>query len=144
MERSDELRRTYLSWLERVAAGNIGSCDEFAYMGEGASLIGTDPGEWWSDGTTREAWEGVVRGHRQSGTRILAGDPQAFCEGALGWVVDHVTVRSAEGDNVRARITMIFWRDSGTWKIVHLHNSIGIPNDEVQVFREFDEATNAQ
>jgi SnoaL-like domain len=38
------------------------------------------------------------------------------------------------------RATTILQKESGRWKIVHQHSSIGVPNDQVEAFQGFEEA----
>jgi ketosteroid isomerase-like protein len=38
------------------------------------------------------------------------------------------------------RATTILQKESGRWKIVHQHSSIGVPNEQVESFQGFEEA----
>lgn len=61
---------------------------------------------------------------------IYARDIQAFREGSVGWVVDRPTFRFADGSEAPARVSVVVHQEDGQWKIVHLHLSLGVPNEE--------------
>ena len=129
MERSHELRDTYIRWLEDISSGNISSTDQFAFAGEGGSIIGSAPDEWWTGDATREGWDAILHAFREMGVRIIPGNPEAYVDGSFGWVVDRTAVRSRAGAEVPTRMTAIFRSECGAWKLVHVHHSIAVPNE---------------
>lgn len=63
------------------------------------------------------------------GVTITPGPVYAFEEGSVGWVVDEPTIGFGPGPPPPLRMTTIFHREAGEWKIVHMHGSLGVAND---------------
>jgi ketosteroid isomerase-like protein len=72
--------------------------------------------------------------------RKLRINAEAWTDGDLGFVVDQPTVTLKDGRSVQMRATTILQKESGRWKIVHQHSSIGVPNEQVEAFQGFEEA----
>jgi ketosteroid isomerase-like protein len=56
-------------------------------------------------------------------------------EGSVGWVIDNPAFMR-DGRRHPCRATTIFHQEQEEWRIVHQHFSFGVPNDEVEVFRD--------
>jgi SnoaL-like domain len=63
--------------------------------------------------------------------RLSAGEPVGYEEGSLGWVVDEPTFFFPDGSAMQTRLTAVLHREDGTWKLLHMHVSVGVPDDEV-------------
>jgi ketosteroid isomerase-like protein len=100
------------------------------------SMIGTDPTEW-STNRAQIVQAADMQGQtsRDAGMQTVPTDPQAWSEGDLGWVIDQPRLRLPGGAEMQMRVTTIVHREGGTWKVVHQHASIGVPNDSIEVFR---------
>ncbi len=136
MERSDDVRNAFLRFLADVSSGSDAWADRYACTGDGASLIGTDDTERYQGSAMRAAWTELAHAFRTTGMRIVASDPYAYAEGAIGWVIDRPTFASASG-TVQTRMTAIFRREGDDWQIVHVHNSLSVPNAQVEGFEDF-------
>ena len=92
-------------------------------------MIGTDPSEWWEGSATILK---VLESQAEALTGLtVEGDPQAYAEGTVGWYADNVKWRLPNGAVISARFTGVCNKESGEWKIVQSHASIGIPNEKV-------------
>ena len=65
-----------------------------------------------------------------AGLQFLAGNIQAHSEGSVGWFADQPTLKMADGSEAPARITGVFRREEGAWKLVQFHFSVGVQNEE--------------
>ncbi|MBN2204188.1 MAG: nuclear transport factor 2 family protein [Thermoleophilia bacterium] len=65
--------------------------------------------------------------------RIAAGTPIACEEGGLAWAVAEPTFHFSDGYAVETRLTAVFHRDEGQWKLVHMLVCAGVPDEEVAV-----------
>ncbi|HEX5692953.1 MAG TPA: nuclear transport factor 2 family protein, partial [Roseiflexaceae bacterium] len=65
------------------------------------------------------------------GVRCLAGDPQAYSHGDVGWVADRPRFILPDGTEIPVRMSIVFVKEDGDWKVSHQHISIGVPNDQV-------------
>ena len=65
------------------------------------------------------------------GMRLEAKDPVGYEQGPLGWVVDQPAFVFPDGSVMQSRLTALMPREDGRWKLVHLHHSVGVPEEEV-------------
>ena len=65
------------------------------------------------------------------GLRLEAGEePRGYEEGPMGWVADRPMAVLPEGA-ISTRLTGVVRREEGEWKVVHIHLSVGVPDEEV-------------
>lgn len=130
MKQSDELKEFTLQSYSAFAEGDYAFFERHMSQEEGALAIGSDPEEWWAgyDTITR-----VFKAQMEEmGGFVLAdADPQAYTEGTVGWVADYPKFRLPDGTEVPFRITAVYHKEKGAWKMVQWHGSIGVPNEEM-------------
>jgi hypothetical protein len=65
------------------------------------------------------------------GLRLEAGEePYCYEEGSMGWVADRPRAVLADGNAISTRLTGVV-RQEGQWRLVHIHISVGVPDEEV-------------
>lgn len=105
---------------ERFAAG-ISDCP-------GVSVIGSAPGEGHDD---RESWIAAYASQiSQLGITLRGESQRGYAEGTLGFGVDTPSFVLPDGSTLPTRLTAVLREESGEWKIVHLHFSVGVPDEE--------------
>lgn len=128
MERAPELKDLLLHFYAAAARGDVAFMEQVLSQQGDVLLIGTDPNEWWATAATiRQS----LTAQAQAGIRITAGDPQAYREGAVGWVADRAKLHLPNGTEVPFRWTGVFHQEAGEWKLVQGHGSFGVPNEQV-------------
>jgi hypothetical protein len=106
--------------------------------GDGVSITGTAPGEGRPD---RESWiEGYSGSIPPVGLRLEAGpEPRGYADGRVGFATDQPRFLLPDGRFAPTRLTAVLrkegrWsllrRGSGGWKVVHLHFSVGVPDED--------------
>jgi SnoaL-like protein len=126
MQQSAEVRDAMLRFYDRLSASDVGSFDELVSQEPATLIIGTAPGEWV---TERER---MRFGFEAEGFRIAAGEDAAgYEEGSLGWFVDEPSFVFPDGSSVDTRLTAVMHQEDGRWKLVHMHVSVGVPDEEV-------------
>jgi hypothetical protein len=125
MRQSDEVRGAILYYCDRLSAGDVGSFDEVVSQDPATLVIGTAPGEWV---TERDR---LRFGFEVEGVRFEAKDPVGYEEGSLGWVVDQPTFFFPDGSAMETRMTAVMHQEEGRWKLVHMHLSVGVPDEQV-------------
>lgn len=95
---------------------------------DGVIFIGTDPAEWFEGYAAITRYIGAAG---SGGLRARLDFLEAWSEGAVGWAVDRIFVKLANGVELPFRHTRIFQKENGTWKIVHTHVSTPIPDEEL-------------
>ncbi len=132
MHRSAEVRDTLLRFYEVFPAGELeGFAQIITHEDEGVVVIGTDPAQW-TEG--REQWlaarQAVVR--EMEGLRFEAGEePHGYVEGSMGWVADRPRAVLPDGNAISTRLTGVVRQEEGEWRPVHIHLSVGVPDEEV-------------
>ncbi len=132
MRRSAEVRDTLLRFYEAFSAADL---EGFAQIitqedDEGVLAIGTDPGDW-AEG--RERWIAARETlmHAMEGLRLEAGEePHGYEEGSMGWVADRPRAVLPDGP-ISTRLTGVVRQEEGEWRLVHIHLSVGVPDEEV-------------
>jgi hypothetical protein len=125
MRQSAEVREAMLRFYDRLSASDVASFDRLVSQEPATLVIGTAPGEWV---TERDR---LRFGFEAEGVRIEAGEPLGYEEGSLGWVVDQPRFFLPDGSAMQTRLTAVLRREGGAWKLVHMHVSVGVPDDEV-------------
>jgi hypothetical protein len=127
MEESPEIRDAVLDFYEGVSSKAIERFDDIVSADPATLVIGTAPGEWVTERPR------LRFGFEAEGLTLQAGpNPTGYREGSLGWFVDEPYYGFPDGGGMRTRLTAIVRQEAGRWKIVHLHVSVGVPDDEVQ------------
>ena len=69
--------------------------------------------------------------NEMEGFRMEAGEePHCYEEGSMGWVADRPRVVLPDG-TIWTRLTGVVRQEEGEWRFVHLHLSVGVPDEEV-------------
>ena len=127
MTPSTELRELTLLITQAIGAGDVAVLERHTSRHPGAAFLGTDPDEWWTD---LAGLSQALAGQHEAGVTFIPGDPVAFQEGEMGWAVDHqMHFRLGEQEGP-FRMTVVYRREDGVWKMVHFHSSIGVPNED--------------
>lgn len=130
MQRSAGVRDGILRFYKRFSAGEAAEFAEGLAQAEGVSVIGTAPGEGDDD---RDDWittYGRMMQGEMAGTRLEGRDPRAYEEGPLGWGVDEPHFVFPDGSRLPTRLTAVLCEEHGEWKVVHLHFSVGVPDEQ--------------
>ncbi|HEV2237811.1 MAG TPA: nuclear transport factor 2 family protein [Ktedonobacterales bacterium] len=130
MQPSPEIRDVVMRTLQQMSAKDVASLIDGGTR-EGAFLmIGTDPKEWLP---SVAAAEPVIRASVEGGSGRMPEDVEvvAYEEGTMGWAAVRYAVRLPNGAALKFRFTDVYHREGGAWKLVHLHASVGIPDEQV-------------
>jgi hypothetical protein len=130
MEESADVRAAWSEFCERLSAGDVASFDRFVSSHPATVVIGTAPGE-----IVRER-ERLRHGFEVEGVGLTPGDPVAFAEGSLTWLVDEPAFSFPGGSTMQTRFTVVLRREDGRWKVLHMHASVGVPDEEVVALQE--------
>ena len=125
VQQSEEVREAMLRFCDRLSAGDVASFDELVSQESATLIIGTAPGEWV---TERDR---MRFGFEAEGLRLEAKDPVGYEEGSLGWVVDQPAFVFPDGSVMQTRLTAVMHQEEGRWKLVHMHVSVGVPDEQV-------------
>ena len=127
MEESSVVRDAVLEFYEGVTAKAVDRFDEIVSAESATLVIGTAPGEWVTERPRLRfgfETEGITL---DQGTR-----PTGYREGTMGWFVDEPWFGFPGGGGMRTRLTAVVREEAGRWKIVHMHFSVGVTDEEVQ------------
>ena len=131
MQRSTELEDLVSRWFATASRGDSSLVAAHVSADPGTSVIGSDPDEWIRGG---EAVAEFLRGEVMNAggqAQFTAEGTEAFEEGTVGWATTRITITLPDGGHVSPRWSSVFHREDETWRFVHTHASIGVPNDEV-------------
>jgi ketosteroid isomerase-like protein len=133
MRRSAEVKATLLRFYEVFSAADLEGLARILAQEEedGLLVIGSDPTQWVEG---REQWlaarEALVR--EMEGLRLESGEePYCYEEGSMGWVADRPRAVLPDGNAISTRLTGVVRQEEGEWRLVHIHISVGVPDEEV-------------
>lgn len=131
MQESSGIRQAMHRFFDRLSAGDVAAFYELVELGEATMVLGTAPGEIVTE-------EVRLRfGFEAEGLELAPGlEHGSWEEGTIGWYVGEPIVTLPDGSKQAWRMTTIWRRpaDDG-WKLVHMHASVGVPDDEVNVLQ---------
>ena len=126
MRESAAVRDAMLRFYDRLSANDVASFDRVVSSDPATLVIGTAPGEWVTERPSlRFRFE-------TEGVRIdPSPNPRGYESGSMGWVVDEPTMFYPDGSAIKTRLTSVLHDEDGDWKLVHMHVSVGVPDEEV-------------
>ena len=126
MRESAAVRDAMLRFYDRLSANDVASFDRVVSSDPATLVIGTAPGEWVTERPS------LRFGFETEGVRIDPGpNPRGYESGSMGWVVDEPTMFYPDGSAIKTRLTSVLHDEDGDWKLVHMHVSVGVPDEEV-------------
>lgn len=132
MESSRELRNVVLGLFHEWSRGDPSVVD-LVSPHQGTVVIGTDPEEWWTGGSqARAVWAKQL--HELGPIPRIPLHVEAWVEGTVGWAAARTKVTWSEDTELIFRTTFLFHREHGDWKVVQVHQSLGVPNEETTGF----------
>jgi len=130
MEASTAVREAILDFYRGVTNKEIARFDEIVSSDHATLVIGTAPGEWVTERPR------LRFGFETEGLTLEPGrKPVGYQEGTMGWFTDEPWFGFPGGGGMRTRVTGIVRREADRWKVVHLHFSVGVPDEEVQALQ---------
>ena len=102
-------------------------CTVTVSLHEATVVIGTAPGEWVTERPR------LRFGFETEGITLAPGPrPTGYEAGTMGWFTDEPWFGFPGGGGMRTRVTGVVHREDERWKVIHLHFSVGVPDEEVQ------------
>ena len=131
MQESGDVRDAMLRYYEAAGNADFDAANSLVTRGDPALVVGTGPGEGHDD---RDAWVAGFRSQVEAlpGLRIEPGaGPRGYAEGSVGWFFDEPTWVLPDGTRVPTRWTSVLREEDGAWRIVHMHVSLGVPDEKM-------------
>ena len=129
MERSPEVERLAVAWLAGMKAGDAAAVAGLFVESEATTVIGNGADQWF----TGDAYTGK-RLEESLGTRggipFEPGSPAGWAHGDAGWFADQVTIAFPE-KTIPLRMTGVAVRRDGTWRLVQLHVSAAVSDEDL-------------
>lgn len=128
MNHSSEIVNIINGWFEAVEKGDSSYADK--YCSKQMRLVGTDPKEWMEG----EAAIGFLKEEAKAmggKVKIVHGETEGFTEGSVGWGIAHPTITLPNGKLFSPRWGAVLHREDGEWKIVQIHASVGVSNEQI-------------
>jgi ketosteroid isomerase-like protein len=132
MRASPELHKIIAAWFASWGQAFNGSstwADRHISHRTELHTIGTDPSEWFEG---EKAFEHMKQEMKEMGDiKFSPGEIKAYEEGPVGWGIARPTLALPNGKQVSIRWSAVFHQEDGDWKLVQLHTSVGIINEQL-------------
>jgi ketosteroid isomerase-like protein len=130
MTASKELKSAVRGFYEIFSSADVDGVVAMWSKHKAALVIGTAPEEWIS------GYEAIAAMFKASmpemrGMRLVADEVVAYAEENVGWSADRSHFALPDGSEVPFRSTTVWRKERGTWKLLHVHSSSGVPNEEL-------------
>ena len=129
MAPSTEIRGTMLEFYRRMLAGESEAANDLISRDPALVFIGS-AGEWVDDQATLRS------GTQVPGEGVVAGPGAvAYADGDMGFFADQPTWQFADGTKAEMRLSAVLRREDPGWRIIHVHMSVSVPDDECVVLQ---------
>ena len=138
---TEQITTLVLQYYTAMTNADISFIDDVTSNASDAIAIGTDPAEVFvGHAAIVEWWQGIfdfllgTPGYPNGGLPTVPnGDlPRVNHKDGVAWAADDATWQFANGD-VPFRLTLVFRKEQGQWRIVQQHFSIGVSNTELPI-----------
>jgi hypothetical protein len=130
MQPSSELSGIIAAWFESVSKADPSWLDRHISRKVGVRLVGTDPNELLAGEQVAKFLKEEVQAMGNT-VQVSVGEVEAYQEGSVGWGLARPTLTLPDGKQVFPRWSAVFHQEDGEWKLVQLHASVGISNEEL-------------
>jgi hypothetical protein len=113
-------------FYEAANRGDFAVVEQILFQAPGALFLCADLDEVWDRAATLR----TVADQVAAGVQIEAGSPQGWEAGDVGWGGDLEPTFHLGEVVAPFRLTSIFRREDGAWRMVHWHSSVPVPNEE--------------
>jgi len=124
----DEIRKLLDEMLDAMNSADAPRLRTMLSERPGAIHIGTDAEEWWSSG---QLVDDVAAAGSGGDIRAVADDVDVHVQGDSAWVEGRGRFTREDGAERPVRMTGVFVREAGQWKLVQSHASIAVPNADI-------------
>jgi SnoaL-like domain len=124
MQESPAVTEAWLRFCDGVSKSLVDQFDDIVSQ-EANIIIGTAPGEMVTDRAAMRF------GFETEGVTLESRSARGYEEGSLGWVVDEPRFGFPNGSAFDCRVTAVAREEAQTWRLVHAHFSVGVPDEEV-------------
>ena len=124
----DEIRKLLDDMLGAMNSGDAPRLRAMLSERPGAVHIGTDAEEWWSSG---QLVDDVAAAGSDGDIGAVADDVDVHVQGDVAWAEGRGRFTRADGAERPVRMTGVFAREGGQWKLVQSHASIAVPNADI-------------
>jgi hypothetical protein len=129
MERSPEVEQLAVAWLAGMKAGDPVAVASLFVVSEATTVIGNGADQWFTgDAYTRMRVDQSLGEH--GGIPFEPGSPVGWAAGDTGWFADQVTI-VFPATTIPLRMTGVAVRRDGTWKLVQLHVSAAVSDEDL-------------
>ena len=126
---SPELAAIVERWIKAYGSGDGETVAHLFSDDAALSYFGSAQGESWRDDALRRGMAQYIG--EVPRFKWTPQDKRGFECGSLGWVEWQASIDGIKsGQSAQLRSTVILKLDKGSWKIVHVHNSIPVNNVE--------------
>lgn len=127
MDPSPEICRVVERWLTAARNADVDVFAGKASEHPGMLIVGSDEAEWWHP-EHRAVWE--IQLEESGGFPFEWDEIEAWEEGTVGWAGLKLRVVGPE-KVTNMRMTLVLHLEHAEWKIVQVHLSSGVPNEQV-------------
>ena len=129
VKRSTEVEQLALAWLAGMKAGNPVAVASLFAQSEATTVIGNGADQWFTaDAYARKRVGQNFAEH--GGIPFEPGSPVGWAAGDTGWFADRVTIEFP-AKTIPLRMTGVAVRQDGTWKLVQLHVSAAVSDEDL-------------
>ena len=129
MNRAPEVERLAVAWLAAMKAGDPVAVASLFAEDEATTVIGNGADQWFTgDEYTRSRVDQSLR--ENGGIPFAPGSPVGWAFGDAGWFADQVTI-GFPAQVIPLRMTGVAVRQDGTWKLVQLHVSAAVSDEDL-------------
>lgn len=129
MNRSPEVEQLAVAWLAGMKAGDAGAVAGLFAECEATTVIGNGADQWFTgDAYTRKRLGDSLGGH--GGIPFEPGALTGWAAGEAGWFAGQVTI-VFPARIIPLRMTGVAVRQDGTWRLVQLHVSAAVSDEEL-------------
>jgi class 3 adenylate cyclase len=91
-------------------------------------VLGFDRDEWWKGSAVFDVRQ--AQSEQQPKFQVRIAEVEGYEEGEFGWATVFSTLSTRDA-KTHLRTSMVLHIEAGVWRVIHWHNSIPVPNQQI-------------